>query len=138
MKLSAPNARVDAAAKAAANDSFHMLFNAFANKVKDAALQQVAKWFANRYHLKKLGHITDLRVNSMAGELFVAVDLLGEQAPVELTVRYRVISPTLLEIEDVQASRPWITELINHVVPAEQKRLEVPPVVTRALSMLTK
>ncbi|MDI1312852.1 hypothetical protein [Prosthecobacter sp.] len=111
-----------------------MLFNVFANKVKDAALQQLAKWFANRYHLKPLGRITNLRLDSMAQEISVSLDLHGEEASVELTMRYRVISSTMLEISEVKSSRQWIAELINHVIPAEQKCLEVPHAVTQALS----
>ncbi len=114
-----------------------MLFNTFANKVKDAALQQLAKWFANRYHLKRLGSITDLRFDSASQEVFVVLALHGEQTPIELTVHYRVISPTLLEITDVTASRPWITELVNHVIPEEQKRLAITPAVAKILSKLS-
>lgn len=113
-----------------------MLFNVFANKVKDAALEQVAKWLANRYHLKRLGRIRDLKVNSAAEEVFVVFDLHGEHTPIELTAHYRIISSSILEIVDVKASREWIAELINHVIPPEQKRVEVSPAITRALSKL--
>lgn len=113
-----------------------MDFKNFANHFKDAALQVVAKWAANRHQLNKLGRITNLRVNSDAQEVFLDVDLHGEETPVELTVHYRVLSPTLLEIVAVQASRQWMTALINDVIPAEQKRLTVPTAVTRALSKL--
>lgn len=114
-----------------------MIFNAFANKVKDVALQQLAKWFANRYHLKPLGRITDLKLDSVAQEISVSLDLHGEQSPVDLTMRYRVASPTTLEISDVKSSRQWIAELINNVIPAEQKCLEVPHAVTQALSKMS-
>ncbi len=115
-----------------------MLFNALANKVKDVALQQVAKWLANRYHLKQLGRIIDLKVDSVSEEVFVVLDLHGERSPIELTMHYRVISPTLLEIAEVKASRQWIAEFINHMIPAEQKCVEVSPMVTRALSKISK
>jgi hypothetical protein len=113
-----------------------MLFNVFANKVKDAALQQLAKWFANHYHLKPLGRITELRLDSVAQEICMTLDLHGEQSAVELSVHYRVISPTVLEIAEVKSSRQWIAELINHVIPAEQKRLEVPQALTQVLSKM--
>ena len=115
-----------------------MKFNKFANKVKDAALEQLAKWFANRYHLKRLGRITDLKVDSVAEEIWMALDLFGESAPIELTMHYRVVTPTLLEISEVKASRQWIAEFINHVIPPEQKCVKVPPLVTRAMSKLMK
>jgi hypothetical protein len=115
-----------------------MVFNAFANRMKDAALQGLAKWFANRYHLKRFGRIADLKLDSVAEEIFVILDLHGEVSPIELTVRYRVVSPTLLEIGDVKASRQWIEELINQVMTPEQKSVTVSSAVTRALSKVMK
>lgn len=118
-----------------AQKRFHgMDFSSWASQFKDAALEHVAKWFANRYHLKRLGRITDLKLDSRAQEIFLVLDLHGEQAPIELTLHYRVHSPTELEIAEVQCSRPWITEFINGMVPAEQKRLSVPSTVTRILA----
>lgn len=110
----------------------------FANRVKDAALQRLAKWFANHYHLKHLGRITALKFDSVAEEIQMRLDLHGEQSPVDLTVHYHVISPNLLEIAKVEASRQWIEALINDVVPAEHKRLELPPLITRGLSKLER
>lgn len=113
-----------------------MLFNTFANKVKDAAVEQLARWFANRYRLQRLGSITDLRFDSAAQEIFVVLALHGEESPIELTVHYRVLTSTVLEITDVSASRPWITELVNHVIPEEQKRLPISPTMAKVLSKL--
>lgn len=115
-----------------------MSVKTIANKVKDAALQQVAKWIANRYHLTQMGRITELRFDSSAQQIFLVLDLLGEQEPIELMVHYRVLNPDVLEIADVQASRQWITAFINQVVPAEQKRLTVSPAVVRMLTNMTK
>ena len=102
--------------------------------VKDGALQQVAKWIANRYHLKRLGRITDLKLDSTAQRIFLALALHGEKDLIELTLHYRIVSSEMLEIGDVQASRPWMTEFINEMIPAEQKRLAVPSTVTRILA----
>lgn len=121
-----------------ARDLRLMSFNAFANKVKDAALEQVAKWFANRYQLKELGRISDLKVDSVAEEIFMVLELHGEVEPIKLTLLYRVVSPTLLEIVHVKSSRAWIGELINNVVPVEQKRVEVAPMITKALTRLAR
>jgi len=111
-----------------------MDIKSWAARVKDVALQQVAKWIANHYHLKRLGRITDLKLDSSAQRIFLALALHGEKDLIELTLHYRVLSPEMLEIVDVQASRPWITELINNVIPEEQKRLAVPSSVTRILA----
>lgn len=115
-----------------------MDFKSWASQFKDAALQHLAKWFANRYHLKRLGRITGLKLNRNAQEIFMALDLHGEREGIELIVHYRVLSPTVLEIAQVQASRPWMTEFINGMVPAEQKRLTVSPAVIRILAQDTE
>jgi hypothetical protein len=113
-----------------------MLFKALATKAKDAALQRVAAWVANRFHLHRLGKVTTLKLDSVAQEIFVIVDLHGETSAVELTVRYRILDPTQIEVTDVQASREWMTAFANDVLPAEQKRFTVSPMVTKALTRL--
>jgi hypothetical protein len=111
-----------------------MDFSSWASQFKDAAVEHVAKWLGNRYHLKRLGRIKELKLNSTAQEIFLVMDLHGEKETIELTLHYRVHSPTVLEIAEVTCSRPWITEFINGMVPAEQKRLTVPLTVTRILA----
>lgn len=128
--------RMNAASLSHPKRFISMNFNLFANRIKDAALQHLAKWIANRYHLKHLGRITELRFDSTAEVIYMELDLHGEQASIDLTVQYRVISPTLLEIGEVKSSRQWIAALMNHVIPEEQKCLEVPTAVTRALTKL--
>lgn len=113
-----------------------MTFKAFANKAKDLALQHVGSWVANRLHLNKLGKVTTLRLDSEKAELFLTMDLEGETSPVDLTVRYRIVEATLLEVIHVDASRVWMTTFINELVPPEQKQFTVPKVVTKALSKL--
>lgn len=114
------------------------LFKFIANKGKDVALQLVAAWIVNKYHLNKLGQMTALRLDSDKQEIFIALDLHGEQTPIELTIQYRVLSPTQIEIADVQSSRAWIATLANEMVPAEKKRITVPEAVTTALSKLIR
>jgi hypothetical protein len=118
-----------------ADKRFHgMDIKSWAARVKDAAVQQVAKWLANRYHLKRLGRITDLQLDSTEQRIFLVLALHGEKDVIELTLTYRILSPEMLEIGEVQASRPWMTEFINKMIPAEQKRLAVPSTVTRILA----
>ena len=111
-----------------------MFLKHIANKAKDVALQLVAAWIVNRYHLKKLGQMTKLQLDSDKGEIFIALDLHGEQTPIELTIHYRVLSPTEIEIANVHSSREWIATLANDMIPANQKRITVPETVTKALS----
>lgn len=113
-----------------------MSFKVFANKAKDAALQRLAAWVANRFHLHRLGKVTTLRLDSVAQEVFVIVELHGEASPVEMTVRYRILSPTQIEVTDLQASREWMTAFANDVLPPERKRFDVSSMVTKALRHL--
>lgn len=113
-----------------------MTFKAFANKAKDLALQHVGGWVANRLHLNKLGKVTTLRLDSEKAEIFLTLELEGETTPVDLTVQYRIVEPTLLEVVHVDASRVWMTTFVNELVPSEQKRFTVPKVVTKALAKL--
>lgn len=114
------------------------LFKIIANKGKDIALQFVAAWIVNKYHLNKLGQMTALRLDSEKQEIFITLDLHGEQTPIELTIQYRVLSSTEIEIADVHSSRAWIATLANEMVPAHQKRITVPEAVTAALSKLIR
>jgi hypothetical protein len=114
------------------------LFTRIANKGKDMALQFVAAWIVNKYHLNKLGQMTSLQLDSEKQEIFIALELHGEQTPIELTIQYRVLSPTQIEIANVCSSRAWVAALANEMVPAEKKRIAVPEAVTAALSKLIR
>ena len=56
----------------------------------------------------------------------------------DLKVKYRILNATLIEIAHVEASRPWMTKLVNDVVPPEDKQFAVPALVTKALSNLAR
>lgn len=114
------------------------LFKTIANKGKDLTLQLFASWLVNKYHLTKIGHMTALRIDSEKQELFMALHLHGEQTPIELTIQYRVLSATQIEIGEVQSSRAWIATYANEMMPAAQKRITVPAAVTTALSKLVR
>lgn len=109
-------------------------FKIFANKAKDLALQGVATWVASRFHLNKLGKVKDMQLDSEKSQIFLILELEGEDKPIDLTVRYRLLSKTEIEIAEVHASRPWMTTFANDLVPAGQKRFTVSPMVVKALS----
>lgn len=115
-----------------------MTFKTFANKAKDMALQHVATWVANRFHLNKIGKVTDLQINSTTEEIAVKLELEGEATHVDLKVSYRILNSTMIEIAHMEASRPWMTKLVNDVLPPEQKQFTVPALVTKALSNLAR
>ena len=116
-----------------------------ANKVKDAAVQLFASQLINDFNLekfglgvdlKKLGRMTKLKINSEKQEVYLTFDLHGEQSPIELTVQYRVLTPTQIEIVSVSSSRDWIATLVNEVLPTNRKQITVPAAVTTALSKI--
>ena len=104
------------------------------NKTKDAALQFVATWIVNKFHLKKLGKMTKLQLDSEKQEIYFALDLHGEHSPIELTIHYRLLDSSHIEIVNIWSSRDWITTLINEMIPAENKQIPVPAAMTVALS----
>jgi len=116
-----------------------------ANKAKDAAVQFVATRVINNFNLeklgldvdlKKLGRMTKIKINSDKQEIYVAFDLHGEQSPIELTIQYRVLTPTQIEIVSLSSSREWIATFVNEVLPAKRKQITVPATVTAALSKI--
>ena len=116
-----------------------------ANKAKDAAVQFVATRVINNLNLeklgldadlRKLGRMTKIKINSDKQEIYVAFDLHGEQSPIELTIQYRVLAPTQIEIVSLSSSREWIATLVNEVLPAKRKEITVPAAVTAALSKI--
>jgi hypothetical protein len=116
-----------------------------ANRVKDAAVQLLATQLINNCNLekfgldidlKKLGRMTKLKINSEKQEVYLTFDLHGEQSPIELTVQYRVLTSTQIEIVSVSSSRDWIATFVNEVLPAKRKQITVPAAVTTALSKI--
>ena len=116
-----------------------------ANKAKDSAVQFFATRVLNNFNLeklgldvdfKKLGQMTKLKINSDKQEIYLTLDLHGEQSPIELTVQYRVLTPTQIEIVSVSSSRDWVATLVNEVLPAKRKQITVPAAVTTALSKI--
>jgi hypothetical protein len=109
-----------------------------ANKAKDVALRLVARWAANKFYLKKLGQVTKLQIDSEKQEIYIALDLRGEQSAIELTIQYRLLGSTQIEILNVSSSRDWIATLANEIIPAKNKQITVPAVVTAALSKIIR
>jgi len=108
------------------------------NALKDAALAPVARWIINKYNhnLRKLGEMTKLSLDCQKQQISMALDLRGEQTPIELTLHYRVESPSVIEITEVHSSREWITTLANEMISAKSKQIEVPAFVTAVLSKI--
>ena len=82
--------------------------------------------------------MTKLQLDSEKQEIYLALDLHGEQSPIELTIQYRLLSSTQVEIGDVWSSREWIATLVNEMVPAKDRQIPVPAWVTAALSKIIR
>ena len=82
--------------------------------------------------------MTRLQLDSEKQEIYVTLDLHGEQSPIELTIHYRLLSSTQIEIVNVCSSRNWIATLVNEMVPTKNKQITVPAAVTAALSKIIR
>ena len=108
------------------------------NRAKDALSQRIAACFINSHRMKGLGKVTTLNIDSEKNEVSMVLELHGEQAPIAMTIRYKVRSATSIEVVGVDSSRSWIASLVNDLIPAPQKTIEVPAYVTKALSKIIK
>jgi hypothetical protein len=101
-----------------------------ADAAKDIAVQAFAPTLAqkliDRYQLNKIGSLSDLQIHRKKLEIQFSLNLRGEQNPIDVTVHFRALPSSEIEITKVTASREWITILINEFLPAEKKRFEVP------------
>jgi hypothetical protein len=107
-----------------------------ATKTKEKALEVIAIQLFNNSRINKLGTMTSINLDSKKQELSIVLDLHGEQSPIEVTAKYRVLTPTQIEITEFQSSRAWITTLVNEIVPQSNKQITVPETVTKGLSNL--
>ena len=82
--------------------------------------------------------MTKLQLDSEKQEIYLALDLHGEQSPIELTIHYRLLSSTQIEIANVWSSRDWMATFVNEMVPAKNKQITVPTAVTAALSKIIR
>ena len=95
--------------------------------IKDRLGERAVQWLINR-KLRALGRMTTLSIDSKARIIQLKLDLKGDPAPVEVTLRdYRVVEEneaTFLEFRAVETSREWMNVLLEQYVT--QRRLEIP------------
>lgn len=96
----------------------------------------MAPGILNTRVLEPYGRITDMRLNSAAGELDVTLELKGETEPVRVHIQRYELSRedghTFLTIRDIVTSRPWLTALAENL--ALNKPLKLPPGVAKAVT----
>lgn len=102
--------------------------------IKDSLTSSAAKsMLASR--LARYGNLTDLRIRSREKSILAELLLEGEEKPISIHVeRYGIYSrgaETVLVVERVQASRPWVQNLLQDMVVGMP--IPVPPAVTIAL-----
>ena len=86
-----------------------------------------------QYNLDRIGSVTAVELDNGRGQLSVALQLDGENTPIEFEFRYAKVGEDQIEITEVKSSRAWIATLANEFVPPEKKRFPVPAVVFRLL-----
>ena len=86
-----------------------------------------------QYNLDRIGSVTAVELDNGRGKLSVALQLDGENTPIELEFQYAKVGADRIEITDVKSSRAWIATFANEFVPPEKKRFTVPAVVLRLL-----
>ena len=100
---------------------------------KNAALKLMADTAFTTYGLDKLGKLDTVELDSVKKEILIVLSLHGEPAPVELTVLYRIETSSQVEIVEVRSPKTWVAILANEMVPADKKRIPVPPLATSFL-----
>lgn len=110
-----------------------------ANSGKDSTTQLAARMFIN-YKLNKLniGSMTKIEIQTDKQEVFVVLDLKGEQTPIELTIHYHVLNATQIEIKEVRSSREWIDTVVNQFLADKLKAITPHATVMLALTKLIK
>jgi len=103
------------------------------NQGKDLLIGSAVIPFVNGI-LKPIGKMSSLKIDSSAKLLHMTLELDGEASPVQLAVQYSIISPTLLTVRVASSSRPWISTLVNEMIPEQSRQIPVPEMVTKALS----
>ena len=86
--------------------------------------------------LQPYGRITDLKLNSTAGELDVSLELKGEVEPLRVHIQKYDLSEndgkTFLTIRQIVTSRAWLTALAENL--ALNRPLELPPEVAKTVA----
>ena len=86
---------------------------------KDAALAYAARTLFN-IRLIRIGEMTELCLDTKRQTFRVRLDLVGESEPIEIHVRkYRLErkgNTVKLTVDDVTASRKWLTEALRAFV----------------------
>ncbi len=102
--------------------------------LKDKAFQATAKAFLNQ-KIASFGTITDLNIDTAAKALRFEVQLKGEPTAISISVgRYELSRENqrpMVAVQQVSASREWITTALNEYVVG--RRFEIPGTVWSAL-----
>ena len=82
------------------------------------------------HEFKRLGHMTNLSIDSANKSLSLTADLAGEKEPITVQMRYHLEEQDgrlYLTPQDVQCSREWLTVLAEQMLKSQHLRVEVPP-----------
>ena len=100
----------------------------------ESLLRPLVSQVLSKYGLEKLGKVTRVDLDRDERRVFLDLDLHGEEAPVKLTISYRTVNATEIEIEHIETSREWMTVIMNDMIPKSRKQFTVPKTVMALLS----
>lgn len=98
------------------------------NPVKTFA-ETTLQFLIKRYGIAKIGKVSGLDVRIEQREFAFALELNGEIEAIHITLGYSKLPENKIELICVSASREWIKTVINEIIPAEKRRVEVPGLV---------
>ncbi|MEO6876584.1 MAG: hypothetical protein ABI222_17350 [Opitutaceae bacterium] len=102
--------------------------------MKDSMTSQAAKSFVNG-KITRYGTVQDLKIDSGNKTVDVTCQLIGEAAPIRITVDSYVVESVgdkkFIKVTGVSCSRPWLQNLLTDF--AKDRRVEVPPWASAAL-----
>jgi hypothetical protein len=108
----------------------------FLSASKDRLVETMAPGVLNSGLLAPYGRVTDLKLQSDAGELDLTLELNGEVEPLRVHIQeYELIKESgrmHLLIHRIKTSRPWLTALAENL--AVGRKLELPPEVAKTVA----
>lgn len=104
--------------------------------VKDYAVEVAVKLWFNQTK-KSLGQMTQIKIDSQAKRIDVELELKGETAPIQISVKSYDLSSegseTFIHLGEIETSREWINSLLGDYLKPDQRRFKVPGAVKSIL-----
>ena len=110
------------------------------SSLKEKAAAFALRTFVN-HHIKHLGHMTTLRIDTQAHRMEITAELLGETAPIDAKIDYRLEDrdgATTLIPTNVECSRPWLELLAKQLLADNSIKVPIPPGIASTVVKMLK